>query len=204
MESKSVSAQTLRRLPLYLNYLKSLPKDSTLNISATAIAEALSLNDVQVRKDLALISSGGRPKIGYVTGNLITDIEEFLGYDDSGSAVIVGAGNLGRALLSYEGFKEYGIDIVAAFDTKCSIIGTPINGKQIFPAVKLADLCRRMKIKLGIITVPPQEAQKVCHDLVNGGVSAIWNFAPVHLNVPENILVKNENLACSLRCFLHL
>jgi len=70
--------------------------------------------------------------------------------------------------------------------------------------VKLTHLCRRMKIKLGIITVPPQDAQKVCHDLVNGGVSAIWNFAPVHLKVPENILVKNENLACSLRCFLHL
>jgi len=204
MESKSVSAQTLRRLPLYLNYLKSLPKESTLNISATAIAEALSLNDVQVRKDLALISSGGRPKIGYVTGNLISDIEEFLGYDDSGSAVIVGAGNLGRAFLSFEGFKEYGIDIVAAFDTKGSVIGTTINGKQVFPAVKLTHLCRRMKIKLGIITVPPQDAQKVCHDLVNGGVSAIWNFAPVHLKVPENILVKNENLACSLRCFLHL
>jgi len=204
MESKSVSAQTLHRLPLYLNYLKSLSKGSTLNISATAIADALSLNDVQVRKDLALISSGGRPKIGYITESLISDIEEFLGYDDSGSAVIVGAGNLGRAFLSYEGFKEYGIDIVAAFDTKSAIIGTIINGKQIFPSAKLTDLCRRMKIKLGIITVPPQYAQKVCDDLANGGVSAIWNFAPVHLNVPENIQVKNENLACSLRCFLHL
>jgi redox-sensing transcriptional repressor len=169
-----------------------------VNISATTIAEALGLNDVQVRKDLSSISSGGRPKIGYITENLIFDIEQFLGYDDADSAVIIGAGNLGHALLSYEGFSEYGLDIVAAFDTDEDIVGKVINDKQVLSTEKLKDLCSRLKIKIGIITVPFFAAQDVCDALVESGVLAIWNFAPVHLNVPENVLVKNENMACSL------
>ena len=103
MEKRSVSTQTLQRLPLYLNYLRSLPDDTPENISATAIADALRLGDVQVRKDLASVSSGGRPKVGYVTRDLTADLERFLGYHDVDTAVLVGAGNLGRSLLSYGG-----------------------------------------------------------------------------------------------------
>jgi redox-sensing transcriptional repressor len=198
MESQSISAQTLQRLPLFLTYLKSLPKDGAANISATTIADALDLNDVQVRKDLASVSSGGRPKIGYITEDLIFDIEQFLGYDDVNSAVVIGAGNIGHALLSYNGFAEYGLDIIAAFDIDKSIIGTAINGKQVLPANKLKDLCSRMKVRIGIITVPGFEAQAVCDILVGVGVLAIWNFTSVHLNVPDNVLVQNENMACSL------
>lgn len=198
MQLQSVSMQTLKRLPLFLNYLKSLPKDGASNISATAIANALGLNDVQVRKDLALVSNGGRPKIGYITQNLINDIEQFLGYDDVNSAVIVGAGNLGHALLSYSGFVKYGFDIVAAFDSNPSTVGTAVNGKQILPVDKLRDLCSRMKIRIGIVTVPDSQAQAVCDVLVDSGVLAIWNFAPVHLKVPGHILLQNENMAYSL------
>lgn len=113
---RSVSKQTLERLPAYLNYLKSLPEEEAPNISATIIAEELGLNDVQVRKDLAMISSGGRPKVGYITAGLIQDIEQFLGYGNADRAVIVGAGHLGQALLCYHGFSEYGLEVVAAFD----------------------------------------------------------------------------------------
>ncbi len=198
MDYKSVSVQTISRLPRYLNYLKGLPKGSISNISATMIAEALGLNDVQVRKDLSLVSDGGRPKIGYAIEELITDIEHFLGYDDTHSAVLVGVGNLGTALLSYGGFAEYGLDIVAAFDVNESLVGCKVNGKQIFPLTKLIDLCKRMQIKIGIITVPNYEAQKVCDMLVESGVQAIWNFAPVHLNAPPEVLIQSENMACSL------
>ena len=198
METRSVSKQTLERLPIYLNYLRSLPEGSPANISATAIAEALGLHDVQVRKDLASVSSGGRPKIGYVARNLAADIESFLGYHDVGSAVLVGAGNLGRALLSYQGFSDYGLEIVAAFDKDEQIVGTTVSGKQVLSVEKLADLCCRMQIHIGIILVPASEAQKVCDILVSSGVLAIWNFAPVHLNVPENVLVRNEDIAGSL------
>jgi redox-sensing transcriptional repressor len=181
-----------------LNYLKSLPKDGAANISATMIAEALRLNDVQVRKDLALVSDGGRPKIGYNIEVLTSDIEHCLGYDNVDSAVLIGAGNLGRALLAHEGFSAFGLDIIAAFDIDENIIGTTVHGKQVLPVNKVNSLCSRMKIKIGIITVRAEAAQSVCDLLVESGVLAIWNFAPVHLKVPEKVLVQNENMASSL------
>ena len=198
MKLQSISTQTLHRIPLYLNYLRSLPEDGSENISATAIAEALGLNDVQVRKDLAQVSSGGRPKIGYVTKRLIADIEEFMGYNDTRSAIIAGAGNLGRALFSYGGFSEYGLELVAAFDVDDSLIGTSIAGKPVLSFDRMKDLCQRMKIRIGIITVPADAAQQVCDQMVESGILAIWNFAPVHLNVPAGVLVRHENIACSL------
>ncbi|MFR1759848.1 MAG: redox-sensing transcriptional repressor Rex, partial [Christensenellaceae bacterium] len=198
MKLQSISTQTLHRIPLYLNYLRSLPEGGSENISATAIAEALGLNDVQVRKDLAQVSSGGRPKIGYVTKRLIADIEEFMGYNDTRSAIVAGAGNLGRALFSYGGFSEYGLELVAAFDVDASLIGTRIAGKPVLSFDRMRDLCQRMKIRIGIITVPADAAQQVCDQMVESGILAIWNFAPVHLNVPEGVLVRYENIACSL------
>ncbi|SBW08906.1 Redox-sensing transcriptional repressor rex [uncultured Eubacteriales bacterium] len=193
----TISRQTLLRLPQYLNYLKTLPS-GTEYISATSLAQALSLGDVQVRKDLAAVSDRGRPKVGYETSGLIYDIESFLGYDNADSAVLVGAGNLGRALLSYEGFSTYGLDIVAGFDADRSKQGVTENGKRIFPLSRLGELCQRVKIKLGIIAVPAAAAQSVCDTMIAAGVLAIWNFAPVHLTVPEGILVHNENMAVSL------
>ncbi len=195
---KSISAQTLQRLPVYLNYLKSLPNHQSVNISATTIADALKLNDVQVRKDLASISTGGRPKIGYITKNLILDIEKFLGYDNADCAVIAGAGDMGRALLSCDSFSKYGLDIIAAFDIDAALIGTAINGKKVLSSDKLKDLCSRMKIRIGIIAVPAPDAQDICNRMVESGILAIWNFAPVHLQVPDNVLVQNEDMAFSL------
>ncbi len=198
MDGQPISKQALQRLPVYLNYLKSLPDNDPVNISATAIAEALHLHDVQVRKDLAIVSTGGRPKIGYVTKDLIADLQRYLGYDNVEKAVEVGEGSLGRALLSYDGFGAYGLNIVAAFDCDEALTGQTIRGKEIFSVAKLEDLCERLKIRIGIITAPAVAAQQLCDRLIRGGVLAIWNFAPVHLNVPEGVLVQNENMAASL------
>jgi len=198
MATKPVSLQTLQRLPTYLHYLKSLHKEDYPYISATNLADALNLNDVQVRKDLAQISSGGKPKIGYNKANLIFDLEQYLGYNKTDSAVIVGAGNLGKALLTYSGFAEYGLEIVAAFDKDESLIGTNVHGKQIFSLDKLPNLCERLNVKIGIITVPAPHAQEVCDKMTACGICAIWNFAPAHLTVPNNVLVQNENMAASL------
>jgi redox-sensing transcriptional repressor len=198
MNEPGISKQTVQRLPFYLGYLKSLQNGGPETISATTIAEALQLNQVQVRKDLAAISNSGRPKVGYVTRDLSREIEHFLGYDNADNAVIVGAGKLGKALLSYDGFKTYGLNIVAAFDNNPELENTTESGKFILPMSKLTDLCERMKIHIGIITVPGSYAQQVCDLLVKSGVLAIWNFAPVHLIVPEGILVQNENMASSL------
>ena len=195
---KEISRATLKRLPTYLSYLKALPSEASANISATALAAGLHMGEVQVRKDLALVSDGGRPKIGYNREHLIADIENFLGYGNSNDAVLIGAGKLGRALLGYGGFAEYGLNIVAAFDANDTLIGTTNGGKPIMHLSRLAETCRRFKVKIGIITVPAEYAQGVCDLLIENGILAIWNFAPKHLNVPDGILVQNENMAASL------
>lgn len=197
MEAK-IPMQTLQRLPLYLTWLKDKHRSGAANISAGAIAAELGLVEIQVRKDLACVSSGGKPRIGYLIGDLITDIESALGYNNINEAVLVGAGRLGKALMGYEGFREYGLRIVAAFDTDESEIGTECGGTPIFPMEKLTDLCKRMNIRIGIITVPASHAQEVCDRLVESGVVAVWNFAPTHLKAPDHILIRSENMAASL------
>jgi len=194
-----VTIQALRRVPYYLQQLKILQKNNVETVSAPKIAELLYLNEVQVRKDFASVSlSKGKPKAGFSVSELITNMEKLLGYDNTEEAVLVGAGSLAHALLAYEELKTYGIKIVAAFDNNAAYIGMEINGTKVLPAEKVSDLCRRMKVHIGIITVPAAQAQIVCDQLVAGGVLAIWNFAPVHLSVPDHILVQNENLAASL------
>ena len=194
--SQQVSVNTLQRLPTYLNYLKSLDDDG--NISSTEIARALGLNDVQVRKDLSSVSSGGRPKVGYNIKGLILDLKEFLGYNAVNDAVMVGCGNLGRALMSYRGFREYGLRIVAGFDVSDDIVGEEVSGKPVLPLSGLPQYCRENGIRIGVITTPAQAAQKACDLLMEGGIKAVWNFAPAHITVGEGVLVQNENMACSL------
>lgn len=198
MEVKGISQATLKRLPVYFTYLKSLSPHGPANISATAIAAALDMGEVQVRKDLASVSKAGRPKVGYAVVDLIHELEAFLGYDDVTDAVIVGAGKLGRALLDYGGFSEYGLNIVAGFDIKESLEGETEGGKSIFGLSRFSDLCRRLNIRIGIITVPAESAQAACDLMVENGIVAILNFAPVHLKVPEGVLLQNENIAASL------
>ena len=197
MEKKKVSQSVLKRLPGYLAYLKNMPEDSAPHISATALANALGMGEVQVRKDLAIVSDGGRPKIGYLRESLIEDIEQFLGYDNTTDAVLIGAGKLGQALMGYSGFDEYGLNILAAFDTNPNLVQTD-EGQPIYHVSKLGSFCHANKVLMGIITVPAEHAQEVCDELIAGGVKAIWNFAPTHLDVPDHILVQNENMATSL------
>ncbi|MEI6101207.1 MAG: redox-sensing transcriptional repressor Rex [Eubacteriales bacterium] len=190
-----ISKRTLTRLPVYLSYLKSM-NDRPVKISAAAISKELQLNHVLVRKDLAAVGQGGRPRTGYITENLIGDIERFMGYKEIKSAVIVGAGKLGTALLDYEGFSEYGIEIVAAFDMHATAEGK--TGKPVYPMNRLQEICSNLSVHIAVVTVPAEEAQPVADILVDCGISAIWNFAPVHLNVPETVLVQNENMGASL------
>lgn len=196
MKEKKVSKLLMKRLSLYLNHLKSLPDDVT-NVSSATIARALNLGDVMVRKDLARVSNGGRCKTGHVRKPLIRDIEDFLDYGDKTNAVVIGAGNLGKALLEYEGFEAVGIHMLAGFDIRAEGACTK-NGKSIYPVEQLASFCEVNRIRIGVLTVPEEAAQRVCDFLVSGGVRAIWNFTPVQLAVPNDILVQNENLAVSL------
>lgn len=197
MERKEISKAVLKRLPGYLAYLKSIPNDGPAYISATSLANALGMGEVQVRKDLAMVSDGGRPKLGYLREGLIDDIEQFLGYDNTTDAVLIGAGKLGQALLGYSGFAAYGLNILAAFDVEPDCDAN-IAGKPIYNISELEAFCRTHKVLMGIITVPVMHAQQVCDQLIDCGIKAIWNFAPTHLEVPANILVQYENMATSL------
>jgi len=197
MERREISKSVLKRLPGYLNYLKNIPDNASPYISATALANALGMGEVQVRKDLAMVSDGGRPKIGYLRESLIEDINQFLGYDNTTDAILIGAGKLGQALLGYGGFGAYGLNILAAFDVEPTAEMTQ-EGKPIYPMDKLESFCRNNNILMGIITVPGKYAQEVCDRLIQCGIKAVWNFAPVYLDVPANILVQNENMATSL------
>ena len=197
MEPKNISKSVLKRLPGYLAYLKNMPEMAPPHISATALANALGMGEGQVRKDLAMVSDGGRPKIGYLRSALIDDIEQFLGYDNTTDAVLIGAGKLGQALLGYSGFEAYGLNILDAFDAKHQSDKTD-DGHPILHIDQLQSFCRSNKVLMGIITVPAAFAQQVCDQLIACGIKAIWNFAPTHLEVPDNILVQNENMATSL------
>ena len=196
METVKVSKKLLKRLPVYLHYIKTLP-EHTENISATRMARDLGFGDVLVRKDLAKVSNGGRRKLGYVREDLIVDIEKFLDFNSTTDAIVIGAGKLGQALLDYCGFEASGLHIMAGFDLHASKKHTN-GGKPIYPMTKLAQFCEDNQVAIAIITVPAESAQTVCDELVACGIRAIWNFAPVHLNVPERIVVQSENLAVSL------
>jgi len=195
MDNLTCSLQTLRRLPYYLYYLRNYDEEY---VSATTIAKDFRYNEVQVRKDLAIVSkTGGSPRKGFVTSELIRDLEEFLGYNNVNDAIIVGVGHLGKALINYTGFKDYGINIVMGFDR---IIKTEmlIGSTAIFPMKRMKNLVQRLKIKLGIITVTQKSAQYVCDQMVDAGIKAVWNFTPHMLKVPPDVLVQNENMAMSL------
>jgi redox-sensing transcriptional repressor len=198
-ETSGISRQAIGRFPYYLKFLNDLNLSRQEYVSASMIASSLQLYEVQVRKDLAAVSRrAGKPGVGFPVTRLIDDIKRALHYNNKNRALLVGAGHLGKALLSYKGFDDYGLEIVAAFDTDPSLHGREINGKTIFPLERLKELRGSLNVKIGIITVPPDAAEEVCGLLVENGILAVWNFAPTYLNVPENVLVHNENMAASL------
>ena len=196
---EGISKATIARLPIYLRYLRDRQAAGESYASSTQIADRMRLNPVQVRKDLALVSSeSGRPKLGFRIGELIEDIERFLGCDNVNDALIVGIGGLGRTLLAYDGFRNYGLNIVAAFDSSPEVTGKVFGELKVQPMSELMRTAAEKNVKMGIITVPKSAAQSVAEIMVAGGIRAIWNFAPAHLVLPENIAVKNEDLAASL------
>ena len=194
----AVSKATASRMPAYLRYLKGEAGKGVEYVSSAAVAKALGVSAVGVRKDLALVASRpGEPRFGFEVRRLIEDIEKFLGYHRWTNAVIVGAGGLGRAILAYEGFENYGIHVIAAFDSSPAKVGA-VGGKPVYPMDRLKDIVLRFSVRVAILTVPRGSAQEACDEIVRAGVPAILNFAPVYLQVPDGVSVKYEDLAVSL------
>jgi len=195
---KTVPEPTLKRLPLYYRFLKETTPAARASISCTDIGAALGFDPTQVRKDLEAAGINGRPRIGYQRASLTGQIEEFLGWKKMNEAFLVGAGSMGSALLGYRKFEECGLRIVAAFDADPHKVGTRIHGKHVLAIDRLPELIRRMHVLLGILTVPAAAAAAVADLMVAGGIRAIWNFAPVRLRLPNDVIVHNEDLYCSL------
>lgn len=199
-----LSKNQIRRLPDYLTYLLKKEDEKVEFISTLQIANDLSLNSEQVKKDMQAIStSSGIPNKGREVKKIIKDIQNILGYNENHKAILVGCGSLGKALLNHNGFKDYNLEIVAAFDNNKELIGKTINNIPIYNIDDLKEKRRSYDASIGIICVPSNQAQGVAIRLVASGIEAIWNFAPINLDVNDDVIVSNMNMAQSLASLAH-
>ena len=194
----SIPEPSLKRLPQYHHYLTELRSKGINLVSCSTIGRDLKFVPVQVRKDLQFTGVIGKPKVGYSVAELVVAIESFLGWDIVKEAVLVGVGHLGTAILGHARFSQFGLQVVAAFDVDPEKIGQTIHGRTVLAFKGLADVIPQLGIHIGIITTPPEVAQAVADEMVGAGIQAIWNFAPVKLNVPQHTIVHNEDLYSSL------
>ena len=187
-----------------MKILIQLKNDGIEYVNSKTLASLMGTNDEQVKKDLQIVSNNpGRPKIGRSIDELISDIEDFLGYNDETDAVIVGAGKLGNALLNYSGFAAQGINIRAGFDNDRFKIGKTINGKLIYDINELKTVLPTLNAKIAIITTPASVANDVAKLLVEAGIEAIWNFSQSTIIVGNDVIVENVDLASSLAVLSH-
>lgn len=201
--SNPLPLPTIRRYPIYLRCIKEMIAAGELHISSAIVAEKLGLDPVLTRKDLAMAGVPGKPRRGYPATELQAAINRALGWDNTTDAVLVGVGSLGNALLGYSGFEEQNLSIAVAFDSNPGLLGLAIHGVKVRPMEDLPRLVRRMKIKLGILTVPNAAAQACANQLVAAGIRGIWNFSSVQLEVPAGVIVQNVDLAQSLAVLSH-
>ena len=188
----------VRRLSLYLRQLEAFKRKERRTVSSKQLGESLGLTDAQVRKDFAYFGQFGHPGIGYRVDDLIGQVKRILGTDKTWNVLLVGAGNLGRALLAYRGFDQKGFRLAAVFDADPGKVGKKHGGFVIQSLSELADTVQKQNIKLGMIAVPADNAQDVADELVAAGVRGLLNFAPVSLTVPQDVALNAVDLAVQL------
>ena len=198
----TIPEPSLKRLPDYVHVLRVLKARGAEHVSTTDISSILRLDPTQVRKDLAWAGAAGRPRTGYRTCELVQTLEDFLGWHSVAEAFLVGAGNLGSALIGYQGMREHGLYLVAAFDKDPAKIGTTIQGLKVQDVDRLASEARRMQVRIGVLTVPGGAAQEVAEKMVLGGILAIWNLTPVSLQLPTDVFVQDGGLYAQIAVLL--
>jgi redox-sensing transcriptional repressor len=199
MSSRSrVPRPAARRLSLYLRELKLRARDGSATISSRQLGEALGLTDAQVRKDLAHFGHFGQPGVGYRCVDLLERLRMIMGIDRAWPCVLVGAGNIGRALLSYRRFEEDGFEIKAVFDRSREIVGTSIAGHKVRPIDDLVRGVGALKADIGIVAVPADAAPAVAAMLIEARIRGILNFTPCRLDVPASICVRNVDFSVAL------
>mgnify|MGYP001321716760 CR=1 FL=1 len=198
MKSLKISESVVRRLPIYLRYLNELNMKNVQTVSSQELGTRLDLNPAQIRKDLAYFGEFGKKGIGYDVGYLIEKIRQILKIDQEINVALVGAGNLGHALCNYNMYLKDNMKIKAVFDNSPNKIGKQINQLKVQPLSKLRKVIEEEQIRVGIITVPAEEAQNVADSLAQAGIEAILNFAPVIIKVPEHIRVHYADFTTDL------
>jgi len=198
MNNKKIPESTISRLFVYLREITELEKINIQTISSAELGDRTNLSDAQVRKDLGYFGQFGVSGSGYNIHELKLALEKILGRDKIWNVAVVGSGHLGLALLTYPGFKEHGLNLVAAFDSSTKKIGRQVGDIAVQSIEEIAKIIKDKNISIGIIAVPAKSAQDVADRLVDAGVSCILNFAPATLTVSENIRVKDVDLSREL------
>lgn len=193
-----VSDAVVRRLPMYYRHLRELEKAGVVRISSQELGERMNLTASQIRQDINCFGGFGQQGYGYHVTTLKERIAEILGLTHQYHVIIVGAGNIGRAVANYAGFRKEGFNIQAMFDVSPALIGVDVHGVLVQPMDKLEAWMNTHQVDIAVLAVPSAHAQETADLLVHGGVRAIWNFAPVDLNLPEGIAVNNVHLSDSL------
>jgi redox-sensing transcriptional repressor len=199
----SIPEQTLRRIPRYHQILSELEARGEAFVSSRVLADICDIDDTQVRKDVSVIGYRGKPKAGYSVSGLRGAIGDFLGINYENTAVLIGAGRLGSALAEYPGLSDYGLKLVAVLDSDPAKIGRIVGDHSVLPVESLPRVARSYRIGIAIIAVPKGAAQEVCDRVVSMGIKAIWNFAPTQLEVPDDVILRNENIAIGLAMLSH-
>jgi redox-sensing transcriptional repressor len=199
MKPMKIPEKTVTRLSIYLRCLEELEADGVASVSSRQLAERFALNSAQVRKDLAYFGQFGVRGLGYYIAELKHNLERILGLKQDWEVALVGVGNLGSALIAYKGFQARGFKLGVAFDTDPAKVGQVVGDVQVVETSKLVPTLRRKKVKIAVVTVPAPAAQSVADLLVEAGVTAILNFAPAQLTVPEGVKVQNVDLSVLLK-----
>jgi len=193
-----IPVNTISRLSIYLRTLEDLENEGVHTVSSSQLAEFSGLNPAQVRKDLAYFGQFGKRGTGYRVTSLIASLKKVLGIDKKHNMILVGAGNLGSALISYPGFKKKGFIICSVFDNDPLKIGKVIGGLKIKHISTINSFLKKTNVKIAIITTPQTPAQDIANVLVKGGIRAILNFATASLSVPRGISVNNVDVCAEL------
>ena len=198
MEEKEISQAVIGRLPRYFRYLGELKDKGVERISSQDLSELMKVTASQIRQDFNNFGGFGQQGYGYNVEYLYNEIGKILGLDRQHNFIIIGAGNLGRALGNYLNFEKRGFIFQGMFDTDRQLVGKEVRGVKVMPMEELEQFIRENDIDIAVLTIPKEEAVSVAERLVGTQVRAIWNFAHVDLNVPPSIQVENVHLSDSL------
>ena len=189
---------TIRRLPWYLSYVRMLDNQNVSYVSSTQISKELNVQSSQIAKDLSFLNIRGKTRIGYEVKSLVTELEDFLGFDKQHNAVVIGTGSLGTALIQDHGLEHYGLNIVAGFDVRGDVIGQRLGNVPIYNINQLADWQREHRVSIAILTVPVEKAQEVADLAVSSGMTALWNFTPYRIKTPDGVAIANTSIYAHL------